>query len=56
MSGIVVSAWSGESPKDLPKIGVAMPPGQMQLTRTPRSPSSMATERVRWMTAALAAL
>ena len=38
------------------EIGVAMPPGQMQLTRTPRSPSSMATERVRWMTAALAAL
>src|SRR2546422_113142 len=55
MSGIVASARSGESPKALPKIGVAMPPGQMQLTRTPLSPSSIATERVRWMTAALAA-
>ena len=33
-----------------------MPPGQMQFTRMLCSPSSMATVRVSWMTAALAAL
>ena len=42
-------------PERLPKIGVAIPPGQMQLTRTPLSPSSMATDRVSWITAAFAA-
>jgi hypothetical protein len=35
-----------------PKIGVAIPPGQMQFTRTLLSPSSFATDRVRWITAA----
>ena len=54
--GMISSAFSGESPMDLPKMGVAMAPGHMQLTRTPCSPSSIATECVRWMTAALAAL
>ncbi len=47
MSGMISSAFSGVRPSDLPKIGVAMPPGQMQLTRTPLSPSSIATECVR---------
>jgi hypothetical protein len=34
---------------------VAMPPGEIELQRTPFSPSCMATQTVRWFTAALAA-
>ena len=34
---------------------VAMAPGETEFTRTLCSPSSMATQRVRWFTAALAA-
>src|SRR5947209_1148053 len=44
MSGTMSSDFSRESPKAWPKIGVAIPPGQMQFTRTPLSPSSNATE------------
>ena len=36
-------------------IAVEMFPGAMTLTRTPSSPTSMAAERLKWMTAALAA-
>ena len=43
MSGTSASACSADIPSPLPKIGVAMPPGQMQFTRTLCSPSSMAT-------------
>jgi hypothetical protein len=34
---------------------VAIAPGEIELTRTPDSPSSIATHFVRWMTAAFAA-
>lgn len=40
----ISSAAAPETPRAWPKIGVAMPPGQMQFTRTPLSPSSIATE------------
>ena len=56
MTSAIRSASGPAMPTAPPKIGVAMPPGQMQFTRTPLSPSSIATERVRCTTAALAAL
>jgi hypothetical protein len=39
----------------LPKLPVAMPAGEMEFTRTLSSPSSSAAQRLRWMSAALAA-
>src|SRR5262245_23325448 len=54
--GTSASACSADMPSPLPKIGVAIAPGQMQFTRMLCSPSSIATVLVSWMTAALAAL
>jgi hypothetical protein len=39
----------------LPKIPVAIAPGEIELTRMLDSPSSIAAHLVRWMTAAFAA-
>ena len=49
------SATLASTPTPLAKTPVTIAPGEMQLTRTLRSPSSAATQRVAWMTAALAA-
>ncbi len=49
----VCSASSVAMPIALPKMPVAIPPGEIEFTRTPSSPSSIAAHRVRWMTAAL---
>ncbi len=49
------SALSGGRPSALAKMPVAMPPGEIEFTRTFFSPSCMATHTVRWFTAALAA-
>jgi hypothetical protein len=46
---------SSPTPKARPKIGVTIPPGQMQFTRMPCSPSSVATVLVSWITAAFIA-
>jgi hypothetical protein len=43
------------SPAALPKIPVTIGPGERLFTRTPTSPSSAATDRVRWISAAFAA-
>src|ERR1700684_1374966 len=55
MTSGVFSAASTDNPSALPKIPVAIAPGEMLLTRMPASPSSIATHLVRCMTAALAA-
>src|SRR5215472_15704908 len=49
------SAWLGLTPSAFARIPVAIAPGETELTRTPCSPSSIATHRVRCTTAALAA-
>ena len=49
------SALLGLAPSALARMPVAIEPGEMELTRTPCSPSSIATQRVRCTTAALAA-
>ena len=49
------SALSGARPSALAKMPVAMPPGEIELQRTPFSPSCMAAQTVRWFTAAFAA-
>jgi hypothetical protein len=41
-------------PSDFAKMPVAMPPGEIELTRTPSSPSYIAAQRVMWITAAFA--
>jgi hypothetical protein len=43
-------------PSALAKMPVAIAPGDTELTRTPYSPSSIATQRVKCTTAAFAAL
>ena len=50
------AACSPSKPMPRPKISVAMPPGQMALTRIPNSPNSTAVVRDTWMTPDLAAL
>ena len=40
---------------EVARFDMAMAPGEMLLTRTPASPSSIATHLVKWITAALAA-
>ena len=52
---VFCAAWPSR-PAPRPKMDVAIPPGQMALTRTPSSPSSLAVVRVRWAMAALHAL
>jgi hypothetical protein len=49
------SAWARSMPSAMPRMPVAIGPGDTELTRTLCSPRSMATQRVRWFTAALAA-
>jgi hypothetical protein len=49
-------AASLSSPAARPNMDVAMPPGQMALTRIPSSPNSLAAVRVRCAMAALHAL
>ena len=49
--------WSAASrgmPSAVPKMEVAMSPGQMALTRIFRGDSSAAAQRLRWITAAFA--
>src|SRR6266567_2807202 len=55
MTAGVFSAASTDRPSALPKMPVAIAPGEIELTRMPDSPSSIATHLVRWITAAFAA-
>ena len=42
-------------PVTMDALSTAIAPGEIELTRTPDSPSSIATHLVRWITAAFAA-
>ena len=52
----IASALPASMPSALARMPVAIAPGDTEFTRTPCSPSSIATQRVRCTTAALAAL
>ena len=55
-AAVVFSASASARPNALPKMPVAIAPGEIEFTRTSCRASSMATHRVAWMTAALATL
>ena len=56
LAATCASSMPAARPEPPKKIGVAMPPGAMLFTVTPKGASSIPATLVRWRTAALAAL